>query len=157
MLSLPFVNTLIKILPPPCYNKKEMMTTRLIIAIVTTLMEEAALAAVVLWLLPKIDVHLPLFVLIIIMLAWAAYAVFTFRLGSRALRRKPVVGLPDMVGARGKTVSDLAPDGVVRIKGELWDSKADGRKINAGVWVTVVGQEGLKLIVRREKPPKNPV
>jgi len=130
------------------------MTTRLIIAIVTTLIEEAAIAVVALWLLPKIDVHLPLFVLVIIMLAWAAYAVTTYRLGSRALRRKPVVGLPSMVGSRGKTVSDLAPEGVVNIKGELWDSSAEGRKINAGVWVIVVGQEGLKLVVRREKPPK---
>jgi len=133
-----------------------MMTTRLIIAIFTTLIEEAALAAVVLWLLPKVDVHLPLFVLVIIMLAWVGFAVFTYRLGSRALRRKPVVGLPDMVGARGKVVSDLAPEGVVRIKGELWDSRAEGRKINAGVWVTVVGQDGLKLIVRRENPPERP-
>jgi membrane-bound serine protease (ClpP class) len=85
--------------------------------------------------------------------ALAAYAITTYRMGSRALRRKPVVGLPDMVGSRGKTVSDLAPEGTVRIKGELWDSRAEGRRINSGVWVTVVGQEGLKLIVRREKPP----
>lgn len=132
------------------------MTTRLIIAIFTTLLEEAAIAVVVLWLLPKIDVHLPLFVLVIIMLAWAAYAVFTYRMGSRALKRKPVVGLPNMVGARGKTVSDLAPEGTVMIKGELWESKAEGRKINAGVKITVVGQEGLKLIVRREKPASAP-
>jgi len=133
-----------------------MMTTRLIIAIITTLIEEAALAVVVLWLLPKVDVHLPLFVLVIIMLAWAAYAIITYRLGSRALKRKPVVGLPGMVGARGKTVSDLAPEGTVRIKGELWESRAEGRKINAGVKVIVVGQDGLKLIVRREKPRRSP-
>jgi len=131
-----------------------MMTTRLIIAIVTTLAEEAALAVVVLWLLPKVDVHLPVFVLVIIMLAWAAYAVTTYRMGSRALGRKPVVGLPGMVGSRGRAVGDLAPEGTVRIKGELWESRAAGRRIDAGVWVTVVGQEGLKLIVRREKPPK---
>ena len=129
-----------------------MMTGRLIIAIVTTLLEEAAVAVVVLWLLPKVDVHLPLFILVIIMLAWAAYAIITYRLGSRALKKKLVVGLPGMVGSRGKTVSDLAPEGTVKIKGELWDSRAEGRRINAGVWVTVVGQEGLKLIVRREKP-----
>jgi len=129
-----------------------MMTGRLIIAIVTTLLEEAAVAVVVLWLLPKVDVHLPLFVLVIIMLAWAAYAIITYRLGTRALKRKLMIGLPGMVGARGKTVSDLAPEGTVKIKGELWDSRAEGRRINAGVWVTVVGQEGLKLIVRREKP-----
>jgi membrane-bound ClpP family serine protease len=129
------------------------MTTRLIIAIVTTLAEEAALAVVVLWGLPQVGINLHLGVLIALMAAWAAYAVITYRMGTRALKRKLMVGLPGMVGARGKTVSDLAPEGTVRIKGELWESKADGRRINAGVWVSVVGQDGLKLIVRREKPP----
>jgi len=133
-----------------------MMTTRLIIAIVTTLIEEAALVAVVLWGLPHVGINLHVGVLIALMVALAAYAITTYRMGSRALRRKPVVGLPDMVGSRGKTVSDLAPEGTVRIKGELWDSRAEGRRINSGVWVTVVGQEGLKLIVRREKTPGKP-
>jgi membrane-bound ClpP family serine protease len=130
-----------------------MMTGRLIIAIVTTLTEEAALAAIVLWGLPQVGIHLHVGVLIALMAALAAYAVTTYRMGSRALKRKPVVGLPGMVGTRGRAVGDLAPEGTVRIKGELWEAKAAGRRIDAGVWVTVVGQEGLKLIVRREKPP----
>jgi membrane-bound serine protease (ClpP class) len=131
-----------------------MMTTRLIIAIFTTLIEEAALAAIVLWGLPLLGINLHIGVLIALMAALAAYAITTYRLGSRALKRKPVVGLPGMVGARGKAVSDLAPEGTVMIRGELWESKAEGRRINAGVKVTVVGQEGLKLVVRREEPPK---
>jgi membrane-bound ClpP family serine protease len=130
------------------------MSTRLIIAIVTTLMEEAALAAIVLWGLPALGVNLHVGVLIALMAALAAFAVTTYRMGSRALRRKPVVGLPSMVGARGKAVSELAPEGMVRIKGELWESRVEGRKISAGVRVVVVGQEGFKLIVRREKPGK---
>jgi len=130
------------------------MTPRLIIAIVTTLIEEVALAAIILWGLPLLGINLHVGVLIALMAALAALAVTTFRLGSRALKKKPVVGLPDMVGARGKAVSNLAPEGVVRIKGELWESRTDGRKINTGADVTVVGQEGLKLIVRREKPRK---
>jgi len=132
------------------------MTGRLIVAIITTLIEEAALAAVVLWGLPRLGINLHIGVLIALMAALAAYAIITYRLGSRALKRKPVVGLPGMVGARGKTVSDLAPEGTVRIKGELWESRAEGRKINAGVKVIVVGQDGLKLIVRREKPRRSP-
>jgi membrane-bound ClpP family serine protease len=131
-----------------------MMTTRLIIAIVTTLAEEAALAAIVLWGLPRVGVNLHVGVLIALMVALAAYAVTTYRMGSRALKRKPVVGLPAMVGARGRAVSDLAPEGTVRIKGELWESRAEGRRISAGTNVTVIGQDGLKLIVRREKPPR---
>jgi membrane-bound ClpP family serine protease len=131
-----------------------MMTTRLILAIVGTLLEEAALAALVLWGLPLLGIHLPLYVLVVLMAALAAYAVITYRLGSRALKKKPMVGLPDMVGSKGRVVSRLDPEGLVRIKGELWESKSAGRRINAGEQVTVVGQEGLKLIVRREKPKK---
>lgn len=126
------------------------MYTRLIIAIITTALEEAAIAVVVLWLLPKIDVNLPLFVLIIIMVAWAGFAVFTYRLGSRALRRKPEGGLSDMLGMRGEVVKRLDPEGIIRIKGELWKAKSAGRKIETGEEVTVVGQRRLKLIVERE-------
>jgi len=130
------------------------MTTRRILAIISTLLEEAALAAVVLWGLPLLGIHLPLYGLIALMAALAAFAVTTYLLGSRALRRKPVVGLPDMVGSKGRVVSRLEPEGLVRIKGELWESKSAGRRVEAGEEVTVVGQEGLKLIVRREKPKK---
>jgi membrane-bound ClpP family serine protease len=126
-----------------------MKTPRLIIAIVSTLLEEAAIAAIVLWLLPRFDIHLPLFALVIIMLAWAGFAVFTYRLGSRALKKKPVAGLSDMVGSKGKAVRRLAPDGLVRIKGELWKAKSAGGEIDTGEEVTVVGQERLKLIVRK--------
>jgi membrane-bound ClpP family serine protease len=130
-----------------------MMTTRLIVAIVTTLAEEAALAALVLWGLPQLGINLPIGVLIALMAVLAAFAGTTYLMGSRALKRKPVVGLTDMVGARGRVVSALAPEGTVRIKGELWEARAEGRKINAGTDIIVVGQEGLKLIVRRQRPP----
>ncbi|MBA7599081.1 hypothetical protein ES703_06108 [subsurface metagenome] len=133
-----------------------MITTRFIIAIVTTLLEEAAIAAVVLWLLPKVDIHLPLAVLIIFMLAWAGWAVFTYRLGTRALKRKPEGGLSDMLGSRGEVVSRLDPEGMIRIKSELWKAKSAGRKIETGEEVTVVGQKGLKLIVEREGRRKKP-
>jgi membrane-bound ClpP family serine protease len=125
------------------------MSTRLIIAIVTTILEEAAIAAVFLWGLPKLGVDLPIFVMVIIMVAWLGYAVFTYRMGSRALRKKPVAGLMDMVGSKGEVAKRLDPEGMVRIKGELWQAKSDGGDIDSGEEVTVVGQEGLKLIVRK--------
>jgi len=133
-----------------------MINTRLIIAIITTALEEAAIAAVGFWLLPKIDVNLPLFAIILVMVAWAGFAVFTYRLGSRALRRKPEGGLADMLGMKGEVVKRLDPEGIIRIKGELWKAKSAGRKIETGEEVTVVGQRGLKLIVEREGKRKKP-
>ncbi len=133
-----------------------MIPTRLIIAIITTALEETAIAVVGLWLLPKIDINLPLFAIILIMLAWAGFAVFTYHMGSRALRKKPEGGLSDMLGTRGEVVKRLDPEGMVRIRGELWKAKSAGRKIETGEEVTVVGQKGLKLIVEREGKRKKP-
>ena len=128
------------------------MKGRLIIAIVSTTLEEAALAVGVLWGLPKLGIHIPLWVLIIVMAAWCAYAVVTYRMGSRALRRKPVHGLTAMLGSKGKVVSPLVPEGMVRIKGELWRAKSASGRMDTGEEVTVVGQDGLKLIVRKSSP-----
>jgi len=128
------------------------MSGRLIIAIVSTVLEEAALAAGVLWGLPRLGIHIPLWVLIIVMAAWGVYTITTYRMGSRALRKKPVHGLMAMLGSEGKVVSPLVPGGMVRIKGELWMAKSAGERMDAGEQVTVVGQDGLKLIVRKRSP-----
>ena len=46
-------------------------------------------------------------------------------------------------------VSPLAPNGVIRIGAELWDAASAGRRIKIGEAVTVVGRDGLTLIVRK--------
>ena len=127
------------------------MTARLILAIISTILEEAALVVIVLVGLPRLGIHIPLAGLIAIMVAWFAFAVFTYRMGSRALKKKPVVGLPTMIGSRGKAVSPLAPDGFIRIKGELWEAKSVDDRIDTGEEITVVGQDGLKLMVDKGK------
>lgn len=126
-----------------------MMTARLILAIVSTSLEEVALFVIWRWGLPEIGVRLSLYVIIIIMVAWAAFAIITFWIVTRTLRQKAMVGLPTMVGGRGKVVSRLAPEGQVIIKGELWGAKSIDGNIDSGGEVVVVGQDGLKLMVRK--------
>ena len=125
------------------------MKARLIFAIVSTLLEEAAMVVLVIWGLPRFGIHIPLWGLIALMLAWGTYAIISHRIGSRALRKKPVAGLTAMVGSQGKVVNRLAPEGFIRIKGELWQAISADKSIKAGEVVTVVGQDGLKLIVRK--------
>jgi membrane-bound ClpP family serine protease len=125
------------------------MTTRLILAILSSLLEEAALVAFVLWGLPQLGVEMPLVGLIALMAVLGGYNVISYRIGSRALKRKPVTGLPDMVGTKGKAVSRLAPRGLVRIKGELWEATSSDESIGVGEEIIVVGQDGLRLIVDR--------
>ncbi len=124
------------------------MTGRLIFTIVSTILEEAALVVIVLWGLPRIGVDMPLPGLIALMMAWGAYSTITYKMGSRALRSKQVVGLPEMVGSKGEVVTPLAPQGLVRIKGELWVAKSASGEMKPGEEVIVVGQERLKLVVK---------
>ena len=125
------------------------MRGRLILAIVTTILEEAAMVAAVVWGLPLLGVHIPIWILIVVMIGWAAYTIFTFRKGTRALRRKPVSGLLNMVGSKGEVVNPLVPEGVVRIGGELWAARSAGDRIKLGEEVVVVEQDRLKLTVHR--------
>ncbi len=131
------------------------MTGRLILAIISTLLEEAAIVVIVLWGLPRIDIHIPLPGLIALMVAWGAYSVTIYRIGSRALRRKIVMNLPDMVGSKGKVVSPLAPEGMVRIKGELWVAELASGEMQIGGEVIVVEQDRLKLVVRASSTTNN--
>ena len=127
------------------------MTGRLILAIVSTLLEEAAIAVIVLLGLPRLGLYIPLPGLIAVMVLWLAYSVVIYRAGSRALRRKPVINIP-VTGSKGKVVSPLAPEGLVRIKGELWVAISAGKKLGVGSEVIVEEQDGLRLVVRRSSP-----
>lgn len=122
---------------------------RLVLAIISTPLEEVAIYVIWRWLLPEFGIELPVQVLIGVMVAWAAFSVWLFIFTTRTLRKQVTVGLPSMVGTRGRIASRLSPEGMVRIKGELWGATSAEGDIDAGEDVVVVGEDGLKLSVRR--------
>ena len=126
-----------------------MTKARLVLAVVSTLVEEFAFYAIWRWLLPEFDIYLPLWLLVAVMVFWAAFAIVSFIFVTHIIRRQTVVGLPTMVGSKGKVRSPLSPEGQVMIKGELWGAKSIDGAIDTGEMVTVVGQDSLQLIVRR--------
>lgn len=124
--------------------------TRLALTIMTALIEEIALAVFILWGLPRLGVRVPLGALIGMMSGLAAYGVVSYRLGSRALMLKPLAGLSDMTGSKGRVIETLSPRGIIKINGELWQAEStDHNKIEAGEEVIVVKQNGLRLMVRK--------
>ena len=130
-----------------------MMTGRLIIAIVTTVLEEAVIVALLLWVLPQFGIEVPLWALITIMVILAVNAVFFYTIGSRALRRRPFAGVGSAVGSKGKVIKPLDPEGIVRIGDELWEAKTAGSHADTGDVVTVIEQDGLKLVVTNTTIP----
>jgi membrane-bound serine protease (ClpP class) len=61
-------------------------------------------------------------------------------------RRKATVGLESMVGKRGVVMSELWPEGQVKVSGELWRARCEGG-CESGTDVVVRGVEGLTLVV----------
>ena len=134
---------------------KNITTARLILAIVSTALEEVAIYVIWRWLLPEFDIRLSFSVCIGVMVAWAAFAVALFIFTTRTLKRQTVVGLPTMIGSRGKVASSLAPVGMVRIRGELWGATSAEGNLVTGEQVEVVGEDGLKLVVRKAGTKKS--
>jgi membrane-bound ClpP family serine protease len=128
------------------------MNARLIMTIFTNLLYEAIIVALLIWGLPRLGIHIPPYGITLVCLAFLIYAVVLFIIGSRTLRKKPLPGFTTMVGLQGQVVSRLAPDGILRIEGELWNARAENGTIEVGSEVIVVRQYGLKLAVRRKQP-----
>ena len=130
------------------------MNTLLVWKIITSIFEQAVLVAAVLWILPLVDINLPLWVLAPATIVLQAYNVFSYRKSIQALRTQPIAGMTNMVGTQGKTVNTLTPDGFVKIRGELWAATAVNGNIVNGRSVTVVEQSGLRLVVREIDTPE---
>lgn len=112
--------------------------------IITTLLEEAALVAVVLWLLPRLGINIPLWGLVLMILALGAYDGVAYWLGKRALDKKPMTS--PSIGSRGRTTTPISPTGYVRVNGELWQASSSST-ICAGEEIAVVGMEGMTLLI----------
>jgi membrane-bound ClpP family serine protease len=129
---------------------KSNFLARLIMAVFSLTLEEVAIYAIWRWILPEFNMGMQLYVLILTMVAWAAFAIGSFIAVTRALRRPQILGFPSMVGSVGEVVSPLAPDGLVRIRGELWIAVLDeGEKAEVAEEITVTDMDGLRLHVRR--------
>ena len=119
----------------------------IIFNIVTGLLKGAALAAIVLWLLPLWGINIPLWGFISIVIAFLIYEIVTFRLGKRALDRKPVIWAKAVVGCCGKATTPLTPYGYVQVKGELWRALSSDEIIDKGDDIVVLEMDRLTLRV----------
>jgi membrane protein implicated in regulation of membrane protease activity len=131
-----------------CYNIA-VTRGRLIIAIITTLLDDILILVLLFIGLPYFGIHLPLALIIGIALLWIVIAVFLYLVGGKVLKKKPLVGFTDMVNSKGKVVRAIAPEGMVKIKGELWSAKSERESIGRDEDVIVTGQDSLTLTVKK--------
>ena len=81
----------------------------------------------------------------IVFLIFGLYASIKLRL------TKPTTGSEDLIGEIAKAETDIAPEGTIKIMGEIWNAKMneEGVSVKKGDKVEIVGKEGLTLIVKR--------
>ncbi|MFC1963584.1 NfeD family protein [Chloroflexota bacterium] len=121
--------------------------TYLIFNIVTGLLKGAVLFSIVLWLLPLWRINIPIWGLILIIIAFLVYEIVTFRLGKKALEKNPLIWSEAIVGCCGKAITPLAPDGYVQVNGELWRAFSSDANINKDDDIVVVELDRLTLRV----------
>ncbi len=123
---------------------------RTLLTVFVLLLDEIVLVLIVFFVLWKLGIYLPLWALISLVVGVAAFSVIFYRLVAPVLNKKQVTGREGMIGLEGKVVTGLTPEGVIKVRGELWKASSTDTAINTDEEVTVVGIEGLKLFVRRK-------
>ncbi|HOK26644.1 MAG TPA: nodulation protein NfeD [Bacteroidales bacterium] len=78
-----------------------------------------------------------------------AFFLVAIGFGIKAQTRKPVTGIEGMTGETGEAISDLEPEGQVRVHGEIWNAECPDGKVSKGSKVIITGVKNLKLIVRK--------
>jgi membrane-bound serine protease (ClpP class) len=101
---------------------------------------------------PEVDrVSVPLVIAVGLVSGALFSVVVSFAI--RAQRRPVSVGREALIGRIGDARTDLAPNGMVQVAGELWSAALDDDKghLASGTRVEVVGVEGIRLLVKEKK------
>ena len=110
------------------------------------LLDEVLIAGLILFVLWKLGLSIPFWALILAG-AFCAVAYWLMYRLLLAQSKKASFGREGMVGLKGKTVTLLDPEGLVRVRGELWPAVSQGGEVMVGAEVVVVRLEGLRLDV----------
>jgi len=81
--------------------------------------------------------------------ATGLFFAFAVAKAVQAQKRPATTGREALTGLVAEAQTDLAPEGTVFLKGELWDAVAEDGPTEAGTRVQVVAVEGFRLRVRK--------
>ena len=68
---------------------------------------------------------------------------------NRSLHSRNSLKTEDLIGATGESVTPLRPAGTAVIQGRRMDVVAEGGLIETGKKISVVAQEGIRIVVRQ--------
>jgi membrane-bound ClpP family serine protease len=85
---------------------------------------------------------------------WVAKDLALYPLLREAYRPWPGHAAEQLVGARARVAEALAPQGWVRVRGELWRARLEnsGAEVGRDEYVRIVASEGLELVCEPDRP-----
>lgn len=94
-------------------------------------------------------VDMPLWVSVTVIAGWIIKDIAMFPIVKDAYSNRSSDSESSMSGMKGKVLTPLSPVGTVRVRGETWQARTDGRQMNIerGQTVQVKGRNGLTLLV----------
>jgi len=98
---------------------------------------------------PGFGIALP--VILAVAVSSALLIVAIIGMAVKARHRPIVSGAEELLGAHGRVVEAFEGEGLVRVHGEVWSARADLR-LERNEPVTVIGRDGLTLLVSPDKP-----
>ena len=101
--------------------------------------------------LPRPAVSVSPWLIAIVGALMAGFFLFVLGKAVRARNSPVLMGRETLLGVVGVALSDLSPNGQVRIRSEVWSAIADEEGIRQGDAVQVENVEGLRLRVRRQR------
>jgi membrane-bound ClpP family serine protease len=90
----------------------------------------------------------PAIILAIVVVCLATVSIIAVM---RSQKRRLAAGRESMIGQVATTYSPLNPEGTVQAVGELWHARARGPHVSPGQQVTILGMDGLTLIVKQKE------
>jgi membrane-bound serine protease (ClpP class) len=97
---------------------------------------------------PSISIHLPLNLIISVTFAISAFFIFAIYMAIRTHSKKVTTGKEGITGEIGVAVTNIDPEGQVKIHGEYWKATSQ-TKINKNDKISVVKVNGLLLTVEK--------
>ncbi len=95
------------------------------------------------------ELTVPWLTIISLALVTAAFFAFAIAKALAAQFRQPTTGMEGMKSQTGEVRQALNPEGMVLVEGELWRAVSESGPVAEGERVVVIGQEGLKLRVKK--------
>ena len=98
---------------------------------------------------PSLIIRLPISIILAVTLATSAFFIFAISMALRTHRRKVTTGKEGIVSEIGVAITNIDPEGEVRIHGEYWKAISK-EKIKKNEKVKVIDVAGLQLIVEKQ-------